>query len=196
MTIKMAALLLSLVLLLGVGAGGTLAWLVDETNPVENTFTPSNVEIELEETTGTDYQLIPGFTIAKDPKVTVKAGSEKCYVFVKVTKSNNWPAFTETDEMTLKVRYDIADSWTKLDGETGVYYRIEKAVPKDATNLPSYSVIKDDTIYVSENLTKEEMKQITTAPTLTITAYACQYYKTNDVEFGAADAWRQVKPQS
>lgn len=38
---------------------------------------------------GNTYKLIPGSTYFKDPKVTILEGSEKCYVFVKVTESHN-----------------------------------------------------------------------------------------------------------
>lgn len=43
-----AALALALVLTLSVG--GTIAYLITDTDPVENTFTPAEVEIEIEET--------------------------------------------------------------------------------------------------------------------------------------------------
>ena len=71
-------------LCVGLGVAGTLAWLTDKTESVTNTFTTSNINITLTETTGSNYQMIPGFTITKDPKVTVSAGSEDCYLFVKL----------------------------------------------------------------------------------------------------------------
>ena len=66
--------------------GGSLAWLVDQTDPVKNTFTVGDINIDLTETT-TDYKMVPGNTIAKDPTVTVKADSEASWLFVKVTAS-------------------------------------------------------------------------------------------------------------
>lgn len=46
---KPAALLVSLVLLVGVAVGGTLAYLVTNTDPIENQFTPSKVTTTVEE---------------------------------------------------------------------------------------------------------------------------------------------------
>ena len=76
--------------------GTTLAFLVDKTDPIVNTFTVGNVDIELTETdgngnnvTGNEYKLIPGHTYTKDPTVTVKKGSEACWLFVKVDPANN-----------------------------------------------------------------------------------------------------------
>lgn len=47
---KSVALAVSLVLLLVFGVGGTLAFLVDETRPLKNLFTPSQVKTEVTET--------------------------------------------------------------------------------------------------------------------------------------------------
>lgn len=47
---KPAALLVSLVLLVGVAVGGTLAYLATNTDPIENQFTPSKVTTTVEET--------------------------------------------------------------------------------------------------------------------------------------------------
>ena len=80
---KKITLLLSLVLAVAMGIGGTLAWLTAKTEAVKNTFTVGNINITLTETT-TNYKMVPGQTIAKDPKVTVKAGSEACWLFVKI----------------------------------------------------------------------------------------------------------------
>ncbi len=192
---KTVALLLALVLTFGVAVGGTIAWLTDTTDEVKNTFTTSDVDIDLTETER-EYQMIPGYTIDKDPKVTVEAGSEQCYVFVKVTEAN-WPEFMEDDGTTRKVNYEIAAGWEKLtgvDGVNDVWYRIQAEVPENTAveDLPVYSVLKDDQVTVSGTLTKAEMNSITTKPTLTITAYACQYMKNNTDPFTAAEAWANI----
>ena len=63
---KTVALLLALTLVLGVVAGGTIAWLTDTTTPVKNTFTTSDITVNLEETKGTNitdgksFQMVPG----------------------------------------------------------------------------------------------------------------------------------------
>lgn len=110
---KTLALVLALTLLVAGVVGGTLAWLTDRTAEVKNTFTVGDINIGLTETT-TDYKMVPGNTIAKDPTVTVKANSEACWLFVQVTESENLDTF---------ITYAIAEGWTALPGVDGVYYR-------------------------------------------------------------------------
>ena len=164
---KTLVALLSLVLLLGCSLGGTLAWLADSTGPVTNTFTVGDIDITLVETTE-DYKIVPGVNIAKDPKVTVKANSEACWLFVKVEEAH-WPEATESDG-TRKVSYAIADGWEELEGVTDVYYRQVGA----SGNAQEFNILADNTVTVSENLTKAEVNSITTNPQLTFTAYAVQ----------------------
>ncbi|MDO5002394.1 MAG: hypothetical protein Q4E20_09120 [Eubacteriales bacterium] len=174
--------LLALVLVFGCAVGGTFAWLTAKTDAVVNTFTYGDINIGLAETTGNNYKIIPGVNIEKNPKVTVTAGSEACWLFVKVDKEN-WPEFKETDGKTAKIAYEIAPGWTEL--ESGVYYREVGAAAADT----SFEVIKDNVITVSENLTKTEVNNVVTVhPKLTFTAYAVQ----KDGVADAADAWAKV----
>ena len=46
---RLAMMVLSIVLLLGVAIGGTIAWLSTKTTPVTNTFTPAEVTCKVEE---------------------------------------------------------------------------------------------------------------------------------------------------
>lgn len=179
--------LLALVLVIGCVAGGTVAWLVAKTDTVVNTFTYGNINIALTETTGEDYKIIPGTDIKKDPKVTVTAGSEACWLFVKVEETGTFVAD--------KVTYAIADSWTQGNGTeipSNVYYREVSA--EDAKNGVSYYVLAGNTTYpngvitVSSDLTKENIP--TANPTLTFTAYAVQQENIDT----AADAWAKVTP--
>ena len=177
-------MLLALVLVIGVAAGGTVAWLVAQTDSVVNTFTYGDINIGLSETTGSTYKIIPGVDIEKDPKVTVEAGSEDCYLFVEV-EEKNWPTFVE-DDGTRKVNYSIAEGWTELEGVTGVYYR---EVPATTANT-SFNILSGDKVTVSENLTKAEINSVQTQPKLTFTAYAVQKDGIDD----AAAAWAKVTP--
>ena len=179
-------MLLALVLVIGVAAGGTIAWLVAKTDSVVNTFTYGDINITLTETKPEDKQakIIPGVDIEKDPKVTVKAGSEACYLFVKV-EEKNWPTFVE-DDGTRKVNYSIADGWTELEGVKGVYYREVLATEADVP----FDILDGNMVTVSENLTKDDIRGITTQPTLTFTAYAVQKDGIDD----AAAAWAKVTP--
>lgn len=161
---KMIALTAALVLVLSAAVVGTVAWLTDKTQAEVNTFTVGNIDIDLMETT-TDYKMIPGEEIAKNPKVSVKAGSEACWLFVKVEKSKNLDDF---------ISYTIADGWTELPGVAGVYYR---TVVADATER-EFSVLANDKVTVKDTVTKADMDAIkadsTKQPTLTFTAYAVQ----------------------
>lgn len=176
--------LLALVLVFGCAVGGTFAWLTAKTDAVVNTFTYGDINIGLTESTGTAYKIVPGVNISKDPKVTVKADSEACWLFVKVDEEN-WPTFKEADNSTAKIAYEIASGWTALEGQNGVYYREVGAAAADT----SFEVIKDNVITVSENLTKGEVNTVVTVqPKLTFTAYAVQ----KDGVADAAAAWAKV----
>lgn len=172
--------LLALVLVIGCVAGGTVAWLVAKTEPVVNTFTYGNIDITLAETTGENYKIIPGKDIPKDPKVTVTAGSEDCWLFVKVVEEH-WPAATLEDG-TRKVSYAIADGWTKVEGQTNVYYREVKATD----TVREFPVLNGNIVTVSDQLTKGDI--LATPPTLTFTAYAVQQENIPD----AKTAWENA----
>ena len=90
---KTLLLLLALVLVIGGVIGGSLAWLTDTTNDVVNIFTTSGIDITLEESEDLDLTMVPGYTIEKDPMVTVLDGSEDCWLFVKLEKSANFDNF-------------------------------------------------------------------------------------------------------
>lgn len=183
--------MLALVLVIGCAVGGTIAWLTAQTDPVVNTFTYGDINIELTETKPDNRQakIIPGVDIEKDPKVTVKANSEACWLFVKVEETGTF--------VTGKVTYSIATGWTQGDGTIipeSVYYREVEAVTADT----SYYVLQGSTEYpngvvtVSEELTKAEVNSITAEnqPKLTFTAYAVQKDGITD----AGTAWTKANP--
>lgn len=174
---KTLALVLALTLLVAGVVGGTLAWLTDQTDEVKNTFTVGDINIGLTETT-TDYKMVPGNTIAKDPTVTVKANSEACWLFVKVTESENLDTF---------ITYAIAEGWTALSGVDGVYYREVPASAADQT----FSVLAGNAVTVKSDVTRTMLETAKTdAPTLTFKAYAVQ----KDNVASASDAWAKVNP--
>ena len=149
--------------------GGTLAWLTDKTDPVVNTFTVGNVNIDLDESDDLDLKIVPGKNITKDPEVTVKANSEDCYVFVEI-ESDNW-----IDGMTYSI--DETAGWQDLPGVTGVYYQVVSASNADQV----INVLANQQVVVSGDITKETLDAVTTAPTLTFTAYAVQFEGMTDV---------------
>lgn len=172
---KTLALVLALTLLVAGVVGGTLAWLTDQTAEVKNTFTVGDINIGLTETT-TDYKMVPGNIIAKDPTVTVKANSEACWLFVQVTESTDLKDF---------ITYAIAEGWTALPGVDGVYYREVPASVADQT----FSVLAGDAVTVKSDVTRTMLETAKTdAPTLTFKAYAIQ-----KDHFATADAaWAEV----
>ena len=180
---KTLALVLALTLIVVGVVSGTLAWLTAKSEVVTNTFTTSDIKVKLEETTGTEYKMVPGYTISKDPKATVLAGSEECYLFVKLDKSAGFDTYLE---------YTIADGWTQLEGVDGVYYR-EVLTANIGT---PYSVLKGDQVTVKGSVTKEQMNALdaegAAKPTLTITAYASQLHKNATETFSASEAWNNI----
>lgn len=188
---KTLALFLALTLVLVGVIGGTVAWLTDTTDAVVNTFTDSDIDITLAETEK-DFKMVPGYTISKDPKVTVETGSEKCYLFVELEESANFDNF---------LTYEIADGWTALtdansDGiaDDGVYYRTVDTADMGT----AYSVLKDDQVTVLGTVTKAMMNALTeeTYPTLTVTAYASQFNKNATETFTVNEAWTNISGAS
>lgn len=182
---KGLALVLALTLLVVGVVAGTLAWLTAKSDTVTNTFTTSDIKVKLEETTGTNYKMIPGYAISKDPTATVLAGSEECYLFVKLEKSGDFDQF---------LTYTMAEGWQELNGVNGVYYREVKTTDMDTP----YSVLKNNQVTVKDSVTKEQMNALdaegAVKPTLKITAYASQLYKNATTEFPVAEAWANVNP--
>ncbi len=188
---KPIVLLLAVTLLVGCVTGGTLAWLISKPAAVTNTFTTSEVNIELTETKGTEkdgnreFKMVPGYTIEKDPKVTVKAGSEDCFVFVKVVKQNNPDAY---------LTYTIDSGWTQLKDDNGtpvdgVYHR---KVAASATDQ-SFVVLTGNQVTVKDTVTNANMTTAKTSiPSLTFTAYAIQSHNSNNTEFGVYEAWTTI----
>lgn len=172
--------IVAVVLVLCCAIGGTLAWLTAKTDPVVNTFTVGDINIDLTESKNLNLKMVPGNTISKDPKVTVKANSEACWLFVKVEKSSNFDSF---------MTYEMANGWTQGDGtkiRANVFYR-EVAATTAATD---FSVLKGDSVSVMNTVTKADLNALTqsTFPTLTFTAYAVQKDNVAD----AATAWGKL----
>ena len=178
---KSFVMVLALVLVFAVAVGGVVAWLTDKTDPVKNTFTVGDINITLTESGTNDageksYKMIPGSTLDKDPTVTVKAGSEDCYLFVKVEKSANFDKF---------LTYAMATGWEKV--ADNVYAR--KVLATD--EVKSFSVLAGDKVTVKTDVTKGDLNALTEAtyPTLTFTAYAVQLHNGAETDWTAAQAW-------
>ena len=199
---KGLALVLALTLLVVCVVAGTLAWLTAKSDTVVNTFTTSDIEVKLEETKGTtvtggkEFKMIPGYELEKDPKAWVVAGSEDCYLFVKLDWANNTYTSGETAKSYLD--WAIADGWALVPSETNVYYRTVTSAQMSNNNgaTNAYPILAGNKVTVSGDITKEQMNAFTdaTLPKLTITAYASQLYKNATETFSAAKAWENVNP--
>lgn len=129
---RSALIFVAMMLVCAIAAGVTIAYLTSTPTPVTNTFTVGNVDITLDETlvdeygspipsasptTENDYKLIPGHTYIKDPTVHVAAGSEPCYLFIKVVNGLEGfeadPSIAEQMEMY---------GWKPLVGCIDIYY--------------------------------------------------------------------------
>lgn len=114
---------------------GTLAYLTS-TDTVTNTFTVGNVSIKLDEAKVDEngkavtpeqrvkenkYKLLPGQTYIKDPTIHVQAGSEDCYVFVKVEND-----LSGIEGGTTIARQMDDKGWTVIDKANGIYGKTTK----------------------------------------------------------------------
>ena len=182
---KLAVMVVALSLVMCTVIGGTVAWIVDKTAPVVNTFTYGDINITLEETTGQNYKMIPGSEITKDPTVTVKANSEACWLFVDIDESANFDTF---------MTYAVADGWAQLTEDAQgnditadlIYYRAVAATTSDA----AIAVIKGNKVTVKSDITKSQFEAVKNdLPTLTFTAYAVQSENIGT----AKEAWAATK---
>lgn len=181
---------------IGRSVSGTVAWLVSKPESRVSTFTLGDINITLTESDfgSQPIKIIPGIDIKKDPKVTVMANSEACWLFVKVEEMN-WPDFKEANG-TRKVSYSVNNGWNALKDNPGVYFREVNA--EDAQKGIDYTVLAGNescpsgVIKVSQELTKEEINSINSAnqPSLTFTAYAVQRAGIDN----EATAWATVNP--
>ncbi len=186
-SLRVIALVAVLALAMGAVIGGTLAYLMDKTDPVVNTFTYGNINIKLEETEGitTDTgkiftEVMPGEKIAKDPKIKVEGGSKDCWLYVQIDKSEEFDAF---------MSYALADGWTQLEGYDNIWFREVTSSP----NAQWFEVLKDNQVTVRPEVTKEMVDSLNNKlPSITFTAYAVQRDAEQDALSSALNAWLQV----
>ncbi len=220
---KLIVALLSFVLLFGGTFGSSLAWLLDNTEDVTNTFSPSNIEVELDESDDLDLEMIPGWAIDKDPWAMVTTTSEDCYLFIEVTEEGG-DITIEDEEYGFDdfIAYAVdTEKWTPLTGTDNVYWMIiddetEKGEKQYILGDGTYQTYSwaDNQVLTKPEVTKEMMKALTTStvttpvelPKLSFKAYAVQLWKTNEpaegatdaeitaAQFSAAEAWAIAKP--
>ena len=197
---KTLTMVLAFALVFALGVGGTLAWLTAETTEVKNTFTVGDINIELDETVSNEFHFVPGDKLAKDPYVTVKANSEKCYVFVKAVEANNTYNGLTGDIINWSV-VTGENEWKQVAG-TDIYWR----VVENSTNDQTFYILtgegtgeyKNGVVTVNTGVTKAMVNGNTVGvtngdigieenkPTLTFDAFAYQFDNTTETDAIAA----------
>ena len=173
---------LAALLLVTLTIGGTMAWLVDTTTEVKNTFTTAKVDIILDETqTDRNFEMIPGTVYPKEPYVTVVDGSESCWVFVEVVASEG----LENVDWSVDTDNWIELTVTDAPHSGKVYYY------KDRLNAGDTKYILDGgekgQVTIKTDPTNQNMP--TSNPTITFYAYACQAANVNE----PLTAWNNCK---
>ena len=210
---KVATMLLAVVLLIGVGVGGTLAWLQDTTPTLTNTFTVGDVTLTLKESPITvaddgtvsygtpaegvsnTYPALPGASYRKDPVVTVDENSEKCYLFVKFEYTTDASTYyTYTSKLT------IGEGWTKLSSATedGITTEVWHRTVDKSTTDTSFDLLaklggdyaEDITLAVNPLAVTNDTVDKASAQKLVYTAYAVQFDNVDDAEA----AWALANP--
>ena len=203
---KLISSAISLMLIVCFAITGTVAWLIDATETVQDTFTYGEVNIELTDgntsptnlwKTGedkrrenTDNKMIPGATFNFDPYVYVTAASEKCYIFVEIVNAPSNPSPLSYFKDANGNAVTMATGWTPVGNSApNVYYR------EHAGSVESYYQIYSAVDWMVD--TSLGNGAVTTSPSITITAYAIQMdYLTNNGQSvtDAAGAWAIINP--
>ena len=188
---KAMALVLCAILLVVGSVMGTLAYLKSQTATISNVMTVGKVDITLSESVVNEYgvatsdkivatkdgvlggpnsyKLIPGRTYTKDPIVTLKAGSEACYLFVKVTDGivnieKSEPASGSQAAVLNIAEQMTKNGWTQMNGTDVWYKHIAQVTSVDTPHqvFASFTIKGDAAVANYSNAT------------IDITAYAVQ----------------------
>ena len=170
---------------------GSLAWLTSKSGSTIIQFQPSKVLTNVQNlvTLGNGESgsliMVAGQEMKQKLAVTAEVNID-CYLFMQVEESDNFDDF---------LTYDIAEGWTELEGEKGVYYREVKASKEDQ----AFPVLKDNVITVLQSVTTDMMNGLKADdpateenecnyPKLTVTSFACQ----KQGFASAKDAWEKM----
>lgn len=187
---KLISSAISLMLIVCFAITGTVAWLMDATEEVTDTFTYGKVEIKLidannnvewsatvhknaydaglytTENNEGKFKLIPGATFDFNPAVQVVDGSEPCYIFVKIEPQNNL-----TDFVTIQ----LTNGWIGIGNNVYAYATTTQNVTSmtkvEAGNTTN--IINAGKLLVNNTVTSESIKNAV-EPKVQITAYAIQ----------------------
>lgn len=144
-------------------------------NPFDVNFSAGNIEFSLFDNEKS-LILVPGTSIINNPKVIIKKNSEECYIFFKIVKSNNFDNYIE---------YQLTSDWTKLDGESDVYY---KEINKTSVDI-ELNILENGQFIVKDTITMDDLNNLKEEVYLNFVVHAVQ--KTKDVAT-VYDAWAIV----
>jgi hypothetical protein len=118
-----------------------------------------------------EYKLIPNHTYKKDPTIHVKAGSEECYLFVKVVNG-----ISEIEAGTTIATQLATNGWSSLevDGATVENVWVYNQKVDARTSAKDVPVFTTFTIADVENFSEYVGEPPAKDPTIYITAYAAQ----------------------
>lgn len=130
---RLATLLVSLLLVLGVAVGGTVAFLSTRTDSKENTFTPSEVTCAVTETFNNNVKSNVAVQNTGDTTAFIRAA-------INVTWMSNQDAANQTVSAKVPVKdtdYSIklADNTNWIEGADGYYYYKLPVDPQDSTGV-------------------------------------------------------------
>ncbi len=187
---------LALGLVAAMGVGGTLAYITDTTDKIDNKFQIATagkdndefLDISLEETFEVEGEevtdiakFLPGDTIVKAPvvsldKLDTTVLTEGAYIFAELS--------SDVDAVLALGFVVDAEGWTAVEGTTNVYYRTySEAV--DATAV-KFDLFSTDEITIPGTY---DEKTFDTVNTLSVQAYAIQANNLDTAEL----AWDAVK---
>lgn len=186
MSKKTVAIIISAVIVCVGVIGGTLAWLTDS-KEVTNTFTVGNINIELDESSfnANNAKLVPGTTIEKNPTVTVKANSEKCFVYVMI--DNNLKANNKTIG-TL----NIAADWEAVATQGNkTIYKYTSTVAS-ATTDNSLPAVFTQVAISGTDITKTDLDEMVTVVNKTVEVKAYAHQATSQIPADALAAFEAI----
>lgn len=190
--IKFLFLTVCCLMILGTVSFKTYAWFSSKTQTINSLFTYGDIKISIidddikENEPKINYNIMPGSKIEKSTRVKVSKGSEDCWLFVEINKSDNFDIF---------MTYEIDEEWKLLDDTSNIYY---KEVSKQ-NNDQEFSIIKDNVVSVRTEIDNKTLSLLSDEeeyPSLTVSAYAVQRDKKIDAIDTASKAWLLINNQS
>ena len=179
---RLAMMVLSVVLLLALAVGGTLAWLSTNTTPVTNTFTPAEVTCEVEE----DFDENTG---EKTNVNVTNTGNIAVYIRVKLVTYRTNDAGEHIGGKATLPQFTTGKNWVEKDG---YYYYTLPVAPgaKPAADLAEKMTLTDSyedadggkqaLDVMAEAIQSEPEKAVGEAWGVTITPNSVKPYKTGN----------------